>query len=101
MTTTGAQLDDLPDNDDLFAWLSASYTLPVTRANAWALWLEGLPWRYIRPLVRIVVNTGQVHPKAALEEASRLSSDRAFKSAAKAHLTLRRSPSPAAKRPTS
>jgi len=86
VTTRGAQLNTVPDKDDIAAWLRVEHQLPVLRANAWAKFLQGLTWRWIRPVVQITVNSRQAHPKPVLEEAARASTSRSFKAAAKRHL---------------
>lgn len=84
--TPGTHPNAVPDKDDIAAWLLTEHELPVLRANAWALYLQGLTWRWIRPVVQITVNSRQAHPKAVLEEAARVSTSRSFKAAAKRHL---------------
>ncbi len=75
-----------PTREEIAGWLLGDLRQPEIRAEAWALFLVGLPWKYIRPLVQIAVDSHQPHPKAVLEQAKRASSDRAFKAAATRHL---------------
>lgn len=91
MTTKGAQLNTVPEVDDIAAWLMTE-GLPTIRANAWALFLQGLSWRWIRPVVQITINSQQAHPKPVLEEAARASTSRAFVAAANRHLQKQEAP---------
>lgn len=84
--TKGAQPDMVPDKDEIAAWLMTARQVPVLRANAWALFLTGLPWKYIRPISDITINSHQVHPRPVVEQALKASGDRKFKAAARAHL---------------
>lgn len=86
VTTKGAQLNTIPNRDDIAAWLMTSEGLPPIRASAWALFLQGLSWRWIRPVVQITISSRQAHPRPVLEEAARTSTSRAFVAAAKKHL---------------
>lgn len=79
-------LNAVPTTGDIAAWLLAEYQLPSLRADAWARFLQGLTWRWIRTVVQITVNSHQEHPKAVLEAAARASTSRSFRAAAKRHL---------------
>lgn len=74
-----------PDKDTIAAWLMTTGH-PVLRANAWATFLEGLRWGDIRPLVSITVDAHLAHPRVALQEAMKASSDKAFKARGRRHL---------------
>jgi hypothetical protein len=51
----------------------------------WAAFLTGLPWEYLKPVVKIAMGSG-VHPALALGTAAVFTEDNDFKTAAAAHL---------------
>lgn len=75
----------IASREDIAAYLARDTHLDATTADGWAAFLAGLPWRYVRPIVTIAVNTGN-HPALALSTAAAFSEDAAFKAAAKSHL---------------
>lgn len=63
--------------------------MPELRADAWALFFEGMAWKHVRPLTRIAVNShiDTADKLAAIvSTAADLSGDRSFRMAAKKHL---------------
>lgn len=70
---------------DVAEYLTRDTTLDPAKVEPWAGFLAGLPWPYIRPLVKIAINTGN-HPAMALQVAAAYSDDADFKAAAAAHL---------------
>jgi hypothetical protein len=61
------------------------YLLSRHAPARWAGFLDGLPWRYMRPLVTIAVNA-KVHPALALGTAIVHSADQEFRRVGTAHL---------------
>jgi hypothetical protein len=51
----------------------------------WAEFLNGLPWRYLRPVVTVAVSS-RTHPSLALSTAIAYSADAEFKATGTAHL---------------
>lgn len=70
------------------------YLLSRHAPARWAEFLHGLPWRYVRPLVQIAVNS-KTHPALALGAAIRHSTDQEFRAAGTRHLQ-RKAPTDAA-----
>lgn len=70
---------------DLLTWLSRDPRLTTAQVESWSTFLTGLPWRYVRPVVKIAVNSGN-HPATALAYSAGYSDDQAFKTAAREHL---------------
>jgi hypothetical protein len=58
----------------------------------WAEFLNGLPWRYLRPVVTVAINS-KTHPSLALSTAITHSADAEFRAVGTAHLK-RRAPTP-------
>jgi hypothetical protein len=61
------------------------YLLSRHAPARWAEFLDGLPWRYMRPLVTIAVNS-HTHPALALGTAIAHSADQEFRRVGTAHL---------------
>lgn len=70
---------------DIAAYLARDTALDPAKVEPWARYLAGLSWPYVRPLVKVAVNTGN-HPAMALAVAAAYSDDEDFKAAAAAHL---------------
>lgn len=73
--------DAKPTRDEIATWL-ADQKIPEPRRADWARALDGLPWRYIRPIVTIAVQMGQ-HPMVVMGAAAEFSTDRLFVAAAR------------------
>lgn len=84
--TPQEKLDTIPAQDDIAAHLITVHKLTAVRAHVWSTWLQGLPWRYLRPLAQLAVNAGHEHPALAVASAAMWSEDEAFKAAVKTHL---------------
>jgi hypothetical protein len=67
------------------------YLLSRHAHGTWAEFLDGLPWRYLRPVVTVAINS-KTHPSLALITAIAHSADAEFKATGTAHLK-RRAPS--------
>lgn len=61
------------------------YLLSRHAPARWVDFLDGLPWRYLRPVVTIAVNS-HTHPALALGAAIRYSADEEFKTVGTRHL---------------
>jgi hypothetical protein len=61
------------------------YLLSRHAPARWADFLDGLPWRYMRPLVTIAINS-HTHPALALGAAIAHSGDQEFRQVGTAHL---------------
>ena len=83
-------LDRKPKPDEITAWIRSTFPdVPELRADAWALFFEGLAWKHLRPLTQIAVNSHieSVDKLAAIvSTAADLSGNRSFRMAAKKHL---------------
>lgn len=84
MSTT-TRKTDRPDRDTITAWLLDQHVGEM-KANAWSLFFEGLPWKFIKPLTQITVNACHPHPKQVMELAAKKSTDRSFKATTRRHL---------------
>lgn len=78
-------MDDVPGREEIADWLGRERGRPAGQAAEWSRFLAGLPWRYVRPVVQIAVNS-RTHPAVALATAARYSKDAAFVAAASRHL---------------
>lgn len=85
MTLPAHHPDTVPPRDDIAAHLIAVHRMPALKAHIWSATLVGLPWRYIRPVAVIAVNTRQPRPNDALIIAADRSDDQAFKEAVREH----------------
>lgn len=72
--------NDKPTRDEIAEWLT--HQIPQPRIADWARSLDGLPWRYIKPIVSIAVRMGQ-HPVVVMGAAAQFSKDRVFVAAAR------------------
>lgn len=75
----------MPSRRQIRDWLATEHHLGEQMAGVWAGELAGLPWRYIRPVVTIAVNS-HTSPALALKVAADHSDLPAFVTAAKAQL---------------
>lgn len=88
-----------PSKEEIYDWLMDTYGLrladpvddpaPVEvteKARAWASYLEGLQWGYIKPVVQIAVNAHHKHPAIVLSAAAGRSDDILFKLTARNHI---------------
>jgi hypothetical protein len=75
-----------PTKDEIYDWLMDTYGLLVKKASAWAYYLEGLPWGYIKPVVQIAINAGHEHPAIVLSASAGMSTDLVFKLVARNHI---------------
>lgn len=78
-------MDDVPSREQIASWLEGEQGRTPEQAGQWAEVLEGLPRRYVEPVVKLAVNSG-THPAVALGMAARYSSDVTFVGAARVHL---------------
>lgn len=83
-------LDRKPERDEIDAWIRSTYPdVPELRAQAWAVFFEGMAWKHVRPLVSVAVHShiDSVDKLAAIvSTAADLSGDRSFRMAAKKHM---------------
>jgi outer membrane protein assembly factor BamD (BamD/ComL family) len=73
-----------PTAQEIHEWLIRTY--PVENAMAWATYLEGLSWGYLKPVVQIAVNAHHKHPALVLASAAAHSEDILFKLTARNHI---------------
>jgi len=87
-------LDRKPKYPEITTWIRATFPdVPELRADAFALFFEGMAWKHLRPLTQIAVNSRieSVDKLAAIvSTAADLSGSRSFKMAAQRHLARRR-----------
>jgi hypothetical protein len=83
-------MDRKPKPDEITTWIQATYPdVPNGRAQAWAVFFDGMAWKHLRPLTKIAVNShiDTVDRLAAIvKTAADLSGNRSFRMAAKKHL---------------
>lgn len=83
-------LDRKPKRPEITTWIRETYPdVPELRAEAFAVFFEGMAWKHLRPLTQIAVNShiDTVDRLAAIvSTAADLSGNRSFKMAAKKHL---------------
>lgn len=72
--------DFTPTHDQVVTWLAEQH-----HPQTWASFLTGLPWRYLRPLVKMA-GASKVHPALALATAAAYSRDPELKRVAGEHL---------------
>lgn len=82
-------MDRKPKRGEITTWIQATFPdVPDLRAEAWAVFFDGMAWKHLRPLTKIAVNShiDSVDKLAAVvSTAADLSGDRSFRMAAKRH----------------
>lgn len=79
-------LDTKPAADEIAAHLHATYRMPPPRATSWSRWLEGLPWRFLKPVCQMAVHSQHQHPAIAVGFTARATEDEAAREVLTAHL---------------
>lgn len=89
-------MDRKPKRDEITTWIQATFPdVPGLRAEAFAMFFDGLAWKHLRPLMQIAVNSHieSVDKLAAIvSTAADLSGNRSFRMAAKKHLARQEPP---------
>lgn len=62
--------------------------VPYGQVDNWVEFLSGLDWKWLRPVVKLAVNSHN-HPAAAMATAAQFSQDDEFKAVAAKHLEAR------------